>query len=51
MLFIMISAYKSMCGQDRRITLIHMFSANTGLSATFEVGGASAGKGGEKDYF
>ena len=28
MLFIMISAYKSMYGQDRRITLIHMLSAN-----------------------
>ncbi len=28
MLFIMISAYKSWYGQDRRITLIHMLSAN-----------------------
>ncbi len=28
MLFIMISAYKSMYGQDKRITLIHMLSAN-----------------------
>ncbi len=28
MLFIMISGYKSMYGQDRRITLIHMLSAN-----------------------
>ncbi len=28
MLFIMISAYKSMCGEDKRITLIHMLSAN-----------------------
>ncbi len=28
MLFIMISAFKSMYGQDKRITLIHMLSAN-----------------------
>ncbi len=28
MFFIMISAYKSMYGQDRRITAIHMLSAN-----------------------
>ncbi len=47
MLFIMISAYKSMYGQDKRITLIHMLSANvvTGAdcySSTLGTGGVVA---------